>query len=221
MSFQVLLRSFLVFKCSDQNFAGWLVTSKRNPTERVAPSPRPFPRIASGRLETKYSFPDFSPKISALEIHEISMATSHASRYSDLNFFFVFVHLCTSISLVLILLWHCDRFILDTAWLVILSHGRSSDARHVYSRSALLHFWHTGFALGYISFLCYLQRQSVGCSGLCVPIFSALIEIHSNYQNLSQLWLNVSFIAVFIQLFPKWFLRVSWHLSLSLLFILY
>ena len=72
-SFQVLLRSFLVFKCTDQNFAGWLVTSKRNPTERVAPSPRPFPRIASGRLETKYSFPDFSPKISAREIHETSI----------------------------------------------------------------------------------------------------------------------------------------------------
>ena len=87
MSFQVLLRSFQVFKYTDQNFAGWLVTSKRNPTERLAPSPRPRSRIASGRWETKYSFPDFSLKISAGEIHDTSMATSHATMYSSLYFF--------------------------------------------------------------------------------------------------------------------------------------
>ena len=146
MSFQVLLRRFSVFKCTDQNFAGWLVTSKRNPTERVAPSPRPCPPIASGRLETKYSFPDFSPKITAREIHETSMATSHTSRYSDLSFFFfVFIRQFTSVSLVFILFQHCNRFGLYSAWSLILSDRRSFDSTRVLSSD-------TGFRFGLFLF---------------------------------------------------------------------
>lgn len=161
MSFQALLRSFQVFKYTDQNFAGWLVTSKRNPTERLAPSPRPCPRIASGRLETKYSFPDFLLKISACEIHDTSMATSHATRYKQSLFFRCFYSSIyfsfTYINSALALRSFC--FFILRGHVPYVTEDLTFD-----TCTQLFYIFDTGFRFELFPLIFYLHHRSVGCS---------------------------------------------------------